>query len=830
MVALRQSDRAQQRTRSNSQGLCLGWSGLWRLILFFLLLPGGPVSGATIPAYKFYNWNLPHLIVGTSVLYSSPNELCQASVDKLTQSTPSRTWSIEWVTWTPQAEGACLIKSVVISSGTVIHYGPYAFYRTPGPVCESGFGLAASGSVCAAVKEIVNTTQPSKTCGGNPIYPLIGTKREIVQTGMSIGRERLQFTYDSSPAAPVALSGPRPPVTKPMALGRLWSSSLHRNVSVLAEERSALVSRGDGRVVSFESSGTNTFTAIADVSDRLSAVTGGFRYFDAGAGTMESYDAQGKLLAIHWADGESLTMSYSDGTTSSTIAPAPGYLIGTQDSRGRTVSFAYDLPAGQPAATGGRLSTVTDTQSQAMGLTYDSVGNLSAITWADGKQRFFHYENSVESALTGVTDELGVRYATFGYDGQGRAISTQYVGGVGLFSTTYTTAPRVVVTESYDSVAQVLSRRHDWEAPQGTMFYTPSSAAAMSVTTVLGKTYLTSRSQPAGSGCAASTSEMDYDANGNVIRVDDFNGTRACYANDMARNLQITKVEGLANSISCAGVTPASASLPSGSRKTSTEWHPDWSLPTRVAEPGKRTTSVYNGQPDPFNGGATASCASGGALLPDGKPIVVLCKQVEQATTDADGSQGFSASLQPGVPARSRQWTYNATGQVLTEADSLNRTTTYAYFSSATSDYKIGDLQSITNAVGQVSYFTKYNGHGQLLEMSDPNGVTTVNTYDARQRLLSTSVGGQTTTFTYDFIGQPKRTTQPDGSWTEYEYDAAHRMNAVKDNQGNRIDYTLDNEGKVTAQNVKDPGGTILRTLTRTLDALGRVQQISGRQ
>ena len=51
-----------------------------------------------------------------------------------------------------------------------------------------------------------------------------------------------------------------------------------------------------------------------------------------------------------------------------------------------------------------------------------------------------------------------------------------------------------------------------------------------------------------------------------------------------------------------------------------------------------------------------------------------------------------------------------------------------------------------------------------------------------------------------------------------------------RQDQGSRIDYTLDNEGKVTAQNVKDPGGTILRTLTRTLDALGRVQQISGRQ
>ena len=34
------------------------------------------------------------------------------------------------------------------------------------------------------------------------------------------------------------------------------------------------------------------------------------------------------------------------------------------------------------------------------------------------------------------------------------------------------------------------------------------------------------------------------------------------------------------------------------------------------------------------------------APLPDGKPIAVLCRQVEQATTDTNGSAGFSATAQ----------------------------------------------------------------------------------------------------------------------------------------------------------------------------------------
>ncbi len=110
------------------------------------------------------------------------------------------------------------------------------------------------------------------------------------------------------------------------------------------------------------------------------------------------------------------------------------------------------------------------------------------------------------------------------------------------------------------------------------------------------------------------------------------------------------------------------------------------------------------------------------------------------------------------------------------------------------------------------------------------NGVVTTHTYDARQRLLSTTVGGQTTSYTYDLAGQLTRVTRPDASWVGYEYDAAHRQKAVLDNLGNRIEYTLDNAGNRTGESVKDPGGSLRRSLARSIDALGRVQQTTGRE
>ena len=140
------------------------------------------------------------------------------------------------------------------------------------------------------------------------------------------------------------------------------------------------------------------------------------------------------------------------------------------------------------------------------------------------------------------------------------------------------------------------------------------------------------------------------------------------------------------------------------------------------------------------------------------------------------------------------------------------------------------DLQSVVNALGKTTQYTKYNKHGQVLEMVDPNGVLSVNTYDLRQRLLSTSVGGQSISYSYDAVGQLTRVTQPDASYIGYEYDDAHRQKAVYDNRGNRIEYTLDNTGTRIAENVKDPAGALRRTLSRSIDALGRVQQTTGRE
>ncbi len=263
----------------------------------------------------------------------------------------------------------------------------------------------------------------------------------------------------------------------------------------------------------------------------------------------------------------------------------------------------------------------------------------------------------------------------------------------------------------------------------------------------------------------------------------------------------------------------------------STQWHPDWQLAAKVAEPTRITTYVYNGQPDPFQGGAVTFCAPADALLPDGKPIATLCKKVEQATTDINGVAGFDATAKAGVALREWKWTYNRFGQVLNAQGprtDVNDMTTYTYYTDSTAEHFIGDLRSVTNAAGHVMQFTRYNQHGQVTQMIDENSVTVDYSYDLRLRPTSVEMGGEKIIYEYEATGSVRRITLPDGSYIKYAYDDAHRLTDIEDSVGNSIHYTLDAMGNRIKEEVKDSRGVLARQTARVYDALNRLQQITG--
>ncbi|MEW8285856.1 MAG: RHS repeat-associated core domain-containing protein [Candidatus Thiodiazotropha endolucinida] len=175
---------------------------------------------------------------------------------------------------------------------------------------------------------------------------------------------------------------------------------------------------------------------------------------------------------------------------------------------------------------------------------------------------------------------------------------------------------------------------------------------------------------------------------------------------------------------------------------------------------------------------------------------------------------------------RTTSYTYTAQGQVETidgPRIDVSDITTYGYDTQ-------GNRISITNALSQVTQITAHDAAGRPLTIVNPNGLTTTLSYDLRGRMTQQSLSDgsttRTTLYNFDPVGNLTRVTQPDGSFISYDYDPAHRLISLEDNQGNRIDYTLDAMGNRLSEQVSDPNGTLTRNQQRVYDELGQVQEL----
>ena len=426
--------------------------------------------------------------------------------------------------------------------------------------------------------------------------------------------------------------------------------------------------------------------------------------------SLETYDAYGNLLSIAYREGTTVTMTYATGAGAPTF---PGQLVSVADSFGRKITFGY-------------LNNLIQTMTGPNGDVYTyAVGQasnvLTSVTYPDTYSKSYIYNESAytsgqfPTALTGVVDENNSRYDTTWYDTNGLAIQTALSGGVGQYT----------LTNTLDSSGRV----------QSVSITDPLGAVrGRGFTSSVGRNRLSSVTQPAASGQPAGSKAFTFDSNGNATESTDLNGNVQCSVFDLTRNLETGRVEGMAPGSTCpttiATYVPTAGTV---QRKILTQWHSIWHLPLQRAEPLKITTWVYNG-----DGGAY--CAPNAAKV-GVNPIGVVCSRSEQATTDATGGAGFGATSS-GAP-RVWTYTYNSFGEVLTvdgPRTDVSDVTTYTYYTCATGA-QCGQINTISNALGQVTTFLTYNGNGQPLTISDPNGVVTTLTYDARQRLTSSQVG-----------------------------------------------------------------------------------------
>ena len=661
----------------------------------------------------------------------------------------------------PTAAYECKTQVKYFHTGAIVEgYAGFVY-----PVCNVGdkASTITSETICNISDTIpdkgANSGQPQLgSCIGNPVNTATGNKyAEEVDIASSGGLSFSRY-YNTK-----GLSGGS-------EIGSGWSHSFHRNLFVNPETITA--TRPDGKSAYFRL--VNSLWAHQQTGgDTLTQITGGSGWqLITADDTIETYNTSGKLLSITNRDGRTQTLGYDTN----------GRLTTVTDDTGRAISFTYDGSS--------RINTMTDPANGVYQYAYDSAGNLATAITPDGKTRTYHYNEpaytsnaKLPNALTGITDENGVRYATYTYDAQGRAVVTEHAGGADRYVLGYSTnGSNTIVTDPLNS--------------QYTHYFQTIHGVAKS----------TGQSQPAGSGCSAASSATTYDTNGNVASRTDFNGNKTCYAYDLDRNLEITRVEGLSAGSACPGdllsYTPA---VNSSERKILTSWHASFRLPVRITESKRETSYVY----DTYGN--------------------ITLFRVKDTATNAARAWNTSYSYHPSIPGVILQKTENGPRKDVTDV-----TTTDYYAPDATCVGGHlgcrGQVASIANALGHVTQITRYNAHGQPEEIIDPNGLATTLTYDVRQRLLSRTSRTEITSYQYDGVGQLKKIILPDSSFLSYTYDAAHRLTDITDNLGNRVHYTLDAMGNRTKEELFDPLNNLAQTQQREYDALGRLWKDIGAQ
>jgi RHS repeat-associated protein len=612
---------------------------------------------------------------------------------------------------------------------------------------------------------------PISNSVGNPIDVSVGNKFQVEVDIPCDGLLSFARYYNSHNAA-----------LNPM--GYHWAHTYSRRLLYYPSTTAtpeAVIERPDGKRYRFNLLGgiwtpPSNLTATLQRLDGVNGELLGWKYISAGKGETETYDALGRLTTISRRDASSISLKYNNDVIENN---ANDYLVSSVTSQdGRKLQFVeYNGPL---------VSKIIDASGGEYLYAYDSLNRLTGVTYPGGTTRIYKYELSNDPsstnvfALTGIEDESGNRYATFGYLTDGRAYSTYHLGPnsqqVSKFVATYNSNGSATIAWPTGA-----SEVRAFAAQDGV--YRPSSSSV----TANGQT---------------DHMYVSYDANGYIDIVEDRAGVETDYDYDAA---------GLLSSITRAKGNSAQ-------QVETITWDSALRVPTQVTRSGQRLNFTYNARGQRLSSRVTDTATTAFrqttftycelANIPADCPLVGLLTAINGPRTDVTDTTRL---------------VYRAADH----ADCADPT--------KACPYRIGDLHKIIDPLAHTTFFTKYDGAGRLLSMTDANGVVTDLEYSARGWLTASKVRGidsgteaddAITRIEYYNPGQVKKITRPDGAYVQFTYDTAHRLTDVTDALGNSIHYTLDAAGNRAQEDTKDSGAAIKATLARAFDDLGQLESI----
>jgi YD repeat-containing protein len=419
-----------------------------------------------------------------------------------------------------------------------------------------------------------------------------------------------------------------------------------------------------------------------------------------------TYDSQGRNTIITDSFGRSLSFTYN----------SDGY-VDTMTTPGGTYRYAYAQLSHAPAGL----------EHHELGIGKVYFPDATPSNPNDNPFVTYHYEDpDHRSALTGITDERGIRYATWAYDSKWRV--TRSTHALGDDNTTF----------SYDDPNN--TRTVTNPLTKNTIYHFQNFQGHRVLSQVEGI---------ASSHCATSDTLYARDANGFVNQTTDGEGRITKFTNNS---------RGLPTVITEAFGTPEQ-------RTTNVTWDPSFSRPTQIAAPRlttdltwdtpgnlhilTQTDTTTHTVPYSTNGQTriwTFGYSPAGLLLTADGPL----SGTGDTVTYSYDTSGFVDTITDEVGLVTQVTAKNGNGQPLTIVDPNSVTTTMTY------DER-GRLKTVTVNPGASQLVTSFDYYldGDIKRITRPDGSYLDYTYDdARRVTLVTNNFSEKIELGYNAMGE----------------------------------------------------------------------------
>ena len=624
-------------------------------------------------------------------------------------------------------------------------------------------------------------------------------------------------------------------------LGYGWTSTFTDSITVSGSEITLV--EFDGRRVKFVDVGQGKFISVADKIRVIEPEGDGYRLLEP-EGLRMYFNAGGNLVAIQDINGNTQTVSYTDGRISSVT-----------DNFGRYLTFNYD--------SAGRLSALATPVGQ-YSYTYDASGNLQRVDNPDTTFKTYIYDDPNDAHnLTGIIDENNIRSLTTVYDSLDRAIRSELAEGYKRSDIEYVSDnARNVIDSRGNTTTFQLAVSHGIGRIESSNGTGCSNCAAS-----LGESYQLSHRLWIDSETDAegAVTNYSYDTRGNMLTKTEAVGTPEKRTITYTWHPNLSKI---------ATITRESVANPGQTTVTSFEYDAAGNLLRTTVAGYERTNPVtrtiaftYNlsGQPLTVDGPRTdvtdvttftyypndstqglnrgqlqkvTSAVGQETLYANynawGKPQSVTdvngvattfvfdsAGRVESSTRDGKTTtfdyDNIGRPLSITLPnGRTISYTYTAAGLAETITDNIGNYIRYSYDTEGNRT-----REEIHDAAGTLAKYTDFtfDEFDRLDQVIYPDNLFEGYTWDQNDNLLTTTdAAGRTVSRDYDPINRLKRITQPGDVTTAYGYDSNDNLTTVTDAEDHVTVFTFSDLGRTLSENSPDAGMT-----TFTYDEAGNL-------